>query len=134
MRRTPGEYSKVETSEIQASAQLFTNRVAAFSRTLFGKDAEGQQFALRGKEAALDAATMIWAQDLANTGVTVNSLIPGGAVDFEPGVRQHRPGICTLQPPEVMNIPWSFGWRRTCPTLRLRQLCGKALESGPASQ
>jgi 3-oxoacyl-[acyl-carrier protein] reductase len=54
-------------------------------------------------KAALEAATMIWAQDLANTGVTVNSLIPGGAVDFEPGMRQHRPGIGTLQPPEIMN-------------------------------
>jgi 3-oxoacyl-[acyl-carrier protein] reductase len=31
-------------------------------------------------KAALEAATMIWAQDLAGTGVTVNSLIPGGTV------------------------------------------------------
>lgn len=54
-------------------------------------------------KAALEAATMIWAQDLEGTGVTVNSLIPGGPVDLEPGVRQHRPGIRSLQPPDIMN-------------------------------
>lgn len=32
-------------------------------------------------KTALEAATMIWAQDLAGSGVTVNSLIPGGAAD-----------------------------------------------------
>jgi len=30
-------------------------------------------------KAALESATVIWAQDLAGTGVTVNSLLPGGA-------------------------------------------------------
>ena len=54
-------------------------------------------------KAALEAATTIWAQDLADTGVTVNSLIPGGAVDLEPGFREHREGIGELQPPDVMN-------------------------------
>ncbi len=54
-------------------------------------------------KAALEAATMIWAKDLDGTGVTVNSLIPGGAVDLEPGVRQHREGIGNLQPSDVMN-------------------------------
>jgi NAD(P)-dependent dehydrogenase (short-subunit alcohol dehydrogenase family) len=32
-------------------------------------------------KAALESATIIWAQDLAGTGVTVNSLLPGGATD-----------------------------------------------------
>jgi NAD(P)-dependent dehydrogenase (short-subunit alcohol dehydrogenase family) len=32
-------------------------------------------------KAALEAETAIWAQDLAGTGVTVNSLLPGGATD-----------------------------------------------------
>lgn len=32
-------------------------------------------------KAALEAATAIWAKDLAGTGVTVNALLPGGAVD-----------------------------------------------------
>ena len=32
-------------------------------------------------KAALEAETLIWAQDLAETGVTVNTLLPGGATD-----------------------------------------------------
>ncbi len=32
-------------------------------------------------KTAIEAETLIWAQDLAGTGVTVNSLIPGGAAD-----------------------------------------------------
>src|SRR6266851_840214 len=32
-------------------------------------------------KAALESETIIWAQDLAGTGVTVNSLLPGGATD-----------------------------------------------------
>jgi len=32
-------------------------------------------------KAALESQTIIWAQDLAGTGVTVNSLLPGGATD-----------------------------------------------------
>ena len=45
-------------------------------------------------KAALDAETAIWAQDLANSGVTVNALLPGGATltgmipgDVDPGLR-----------------------------------------------
>jgi 3-oxoacyl-[acyl-carrier protein] reductase len=30
-------------------------------------------------KAALESATIIWAQDLAGSGVTVNALLPGGA-------------------------------------------------------
>src|SRR5918999_3454890 len=32
-------------------------------------------------KAAIEAETLIWAQELAGSGVTVNSLIPGGAAD-----------------------------------------------------
>ena len=32
-------------------------------------------------KAALESETIIWAQDLAGTGVTVNCLLPGGATD-----------------------------------------------------
>jgi NAD(P)-dependent dehydrogenase (short-subunit alcohol dehydrogenase family) len=32
-------------------------------------------------KAALESETIIWAQDLADTGVTVNALLPGGATD-----------------------------------------------------
>jgi 3-oxoacyl-[acyl-carrier protein] reductase len=34
-------------------------------------------------KAAIETETLIWAQDLAGSGVTVNSLIPGGAVDTD---------------------------------------------------
>lgn len=42
-------------------------------------------------KAALEAATMSWAQDLDGTGVTINSLAPGGGVDTDfilPAVRE----------------------------------------------
>jgi NAD(P)-dependent dehydrogenase (short-subunit alcohol dehydrogenase family) len=43
-------------------------------------------------KAALESETIIWAQDLAGTGVTVNALLPGGATltgMIPPGVPQH---------------------------------------------
>jgi 3-oxoacyl-[acyl-carrier protein] reductase len=52
-------------------------------------------------KAALESATAIWAADLADTGVTVNSLLPGGACDTDPN-RLPVPGR-TLLPVEVMN-------------------------------
>lgn len=42
-------------------------------------------------KTAIEAETLIWAQDLAGSGVTVNSLIPGGAADtgfLSPRMRQ----------------------------------------------
>jgi NAD(P)-dependent dehydrogenase (short-subunit alcohol dehydrogenase family) len=58
-------------------------------------------------KAALEAATLIWAQDLAGTGVTVNSLIPGGTVDAGDPLRVIEPGE-KLLPVDVMNdaIVW----------------------------
>ncbi|HTI87219.1 MAG TPA: SDR family oxidoreductase [Alphaproteobacteria bacterium] len=50
-------------------------------------------------KAALEAATLIWAQDLAGTGVTVNSLIPGGSCDSDPD----RPPAPHLLPVTIMN-------------------------------
>jgi 3-oxoacyl-[acyl-carrier protein] reductase len=52
-------------------------------------------------KAALEAATLIWAQDLAGTGVTVNSLLPGGACDSDPE-RPARAGQ-RLLPVDIMN-------------------------------
>jgi 3-oxoacyl-[acyl-carrier protein] reductase len=52
-------------------------------------------------KAALEAATMIWSQDLAGTGVTCNSLIPGGRVATDPS--RPAPAGRTLLPVEVMN-------------------------------
>jgi NAD(P)-dependent dehydrogenase (short-subunit alcohol dehydrogenase family) len=57
-------------------------------------------------KAALESETIIWAQDLAGTGVTVNALLPGGATDtgmvpgnLAPEVRQK------LIQPDVMIPP-----------------------------
>jgi NAD(P)-dependent dehydrogenase (short-subunit alcohol dehydrogenase family) len=52
-------------------------------------------------KAALESATMIWAADLAHTGVTVNSLLPGGACDTDPN-RLPSPGV-KLLPVDIMN-------------------------------
>lgn len=57
-------------------------------------------------KAALESETIIWAQDLAGTGVTVNSLLPGGVThtgmvpgDIASEVRKR------LLPPEIMVQP-----------------------------
>jgi 3-oxoacyl-[acyl-carrier protein] reductase len=57
-------------------------------------------------KAALESETIIWAQDLAGTGVTVNALLPGGATDtgmvpedLAPHVRQK------LIQPDIMIPP-----------------------------
>jgi NAD(P)-dependent dehydrogenase (short-subunit alcohol dehydrogenase family) len=57
-------------------------------------------------KAALEAMSLIWAQDLADTGVTVNVLLPGGATDtsFIPGSGPGRRGADgQLLPANVMN-------------------------------
>lgn len=53
-------------------------------------------------KAALEAATMIWAQDLQDTGVTVNSLIPGGSCDSDPDRPPPAAGR-KLLPVDIMN-------------------------------
>ena len=57
-------------------------------------------------KAALESATLIFAADLAGTGVTVNSLLPGGACDTDPN-RPPDPNL-KLLPVDVMNpaIVW----------------------------
>ena len=57
-------------------------------------------------KAALESATVIWAQDLAGTGVTVNALLPGGATRtgmIPPGVPDHV--AATLLDPGIMVPP-----------------------------
>ena len=59
-------------------------------------------------KAALEAETIIWAQDLAGTGVTVNCLLPGGATDtgmvpagIAPHLRQRLLHPDSMVPPLV---------------------------------
>jgi NAD(P)-dependent dehydrogenase (short-subunit alcohol dehydrogenase family) len=60
-------------------------------------------------KAAIEAETMIWAQDLKTTGVTVNSLIPGGAADTDFVSARGRAAVAEtgrkLLSPDVMIAP-----------------------------
>jgi 3-oxoacyl-[acyl-carrier protein] reductase len=60
-------------------------------------------------KAAIEAETLIWAQDLAGTGVTVNSLQPGGPVDtgfvHQGGRQAAAAGGRKLLPPTVLAAP-----------------------------
>jgi NAD(P)-dependent dehydrogenase (short-subunit alcohol dehydrogenase family) len=60
-------------------------------------------------KAAIEAETLIWAQELAGTGVTVNSLIPGGAADTDFVHEASRKELAAmgrpLLPPSVMVPP-----------------------------
>ncbi len=60
-------------------------------------------------KTAIEAETLIWAQDLAGTGVTVNSLIPGGAADTDFVHMAARKMLAAegreLLPPAVMVAP-----------------------------
>jgi NAD(P)-dependent dehydrogenase (short-subunit alcohol dehydrogenase family) len=60
-------------------------------------------------KAAIEAETLIWAKDLEGTGVTVNSLIPGGAADTDFVHMASRKELAaigrTLLPPVVMVKP-----------------------------
>jgi 3-oxoacyl-[acyl-carrier protein] reductase len=54
-------------------------------------------------KAALESETIIWAQDLAGTGVTVNSLLPGGATDT--GMVPREISRARLLDPNIMVPP-----------------------------
>ena len=52
-------------------------------------------------KAGLEASTQIWARDLEDKNITVNSLLPGGSTDTDPS-RQGKPGEVLL-PGDIMN-------------------------------
>jgi 3-oxoacyl-[acyl-carrier protein] reductase len=56
-------------------------------------------------KAAIEAATVIWAKDLAGTGVTVNVLVPGGAGNTRMVPHDESPDRSKLVQPEVMMAP-----------------------------
>jgi NAD(P)-dependent dehydrogenase (short-subunit alcohol dehydrogenase family) len=56
-------------------------------------------------KAGLEAATVIWAKDLAGTGVTVNALLPGGAADTRMIPVEDVPDRESLVQPVVMHAP-----------------------------
>ena len=56
-------------------------------------------------KAALEAATVIWSKDLAQTGVTVNALLPGGPGNTRMIPLEEVPDRSKLVQPEVMMAP-----------------------------
>ena len=56
-------------------------------------------------KAALEAATVIWSKELADTGVTVNTLLPGGPVNTRMIPDREVPDRSKLLPPEIMVAP-----------------------------
>ena len=58
-------------------------------------------------KAALEACSRVWAQDLENTGVSVNVLLPGGATDTAllPEMANKRGADGLLLAPEIMRAP-----------------------------
>jgi 3-oxoacyl-[acyl-carrier protein] reductase len=58
-------------------------------------------------KAGLEAASRVWAQDAAGTGVTVNVLLPGGASDTDllPGGPNRRGADGNLLDPAIMRAP-----------------------------
>jgi 3-oxoacyl-[acyl-carrier protein] reductase len=56
-------------------------------------------------KAALEAATAVWAKDLASTGVTVNALLPGGPANTRMIPAHEASDRSKLVQPEVMMAP-----------------------------
>lgn len=56
-------------------------------------------------KAALEAATVAWAEDFAGTGVTVNEILPGGASDVPRLTPEFFPDRSKLVSPEVLVEP-----------------------------
>jgi NAD(P)-dependent dehydrogenase (short-subunit alcohol dehydrogenase family) len=59
-------------------------------------------------KAALEAATVVWAKDLAGTGVTVNALAPGGPANTRMIPSTEVADRATLIQPEVMIAPMAW--------------------------
>lgn len=56
-------------------------------------------------KAAMEAATVVWSRDLAETGVTVNALLPGGGANTRMMPVEDHPDRSLLVQPEVMRAP-----------------------------
>lgn len=80
-------------------------------------------------KTAIEAETLIWAQDLAGSGVTVNSLIPGGAADTDFVSAPTRASIAKsgrkLIDPKVMVAPLLWLMSEEADTVTARRYVGK---------
>jgi NAD(P)-dependent dehydrogenase (short-subunit alcohol dehydrogenase family) len=81
-------------------------------------------------KAALEAATVIWAKDLAGTGVTVNALLPGGPGNTRMIPLAEVPDRSTLVQPEVMTTPICWLMSRASDGVTGRRFIAKAWDPG----
>jgi 3-oxoacyl-[acyl-carrier protein] reductase len=76
--------------------------------TSFNTMLRGANMPYGQSKAALEAASSAWAEDLKDTGVTVNVLVPGGAADTPMVPPASRADRSTLVRPDVMVAPVCF--------------------------
>ena len=76
-------------------------------------------------KAALEAATVIWAKDLAGTGVTVNALVPGGPANTRMIPLSEIPDRSKLIQPEVMIEPICWLMSRQSDGITNRRIIAK---------
>lgn len=79
-------------------------------------------------KAALEAATVIWAKDLAGTGVTVNALLPGGPGNTRMIPLSEVADRSTLVQPEVMVAPICWMMSKASDGVSGRRFTAKAWE------
>jgi len=83
-------------------------------------------------KAALEAATVIWAKDLAGTGVTVNALLPGGPGNTRMIPLAEVSDRSTLVQPQVMAAPICWLMSRASDGVTGRRFIAKAWDSALA--
>jgi len=83
-------------------------------------------------KAALEAATVIWAKDLANTGVTVNALVPGGPANTRMIPLSEVPDRSTLIQPDAMIAPICWLMSRASDGVTNRRIIAKEWNSAVA--
>lgn len=83
-------------------------------------------------KAALEAATVVWSNDLKDTGVTVNVLIPGGAADTPMVPPEVVPDRSKLVKPSVMVAPIVWLTSHASDGVTGRRFIGKEWSPGNA--
>jgi NAD(P)-dependent dehydrogenase (short-subunit alcohol dehydrogenase family) len=83
-------------------------------------------------KAAVEAATVIWAKDLADTGVTVNALVPGGPANTRMIPTSEISDRSTLIQPEVMVAPICWLMSRQSDGVTNRRIIAKEWDGAVA--
>jgi NAD(P)-dependent dehydrogenase (short-subunit alcohol dehydrogenase family) len=83
-------------------------------------------------KAAVEAATVIWAKDLADTGVTVNALVPGGPANTRMIPTSEISDRSTLIQPEVMVAPICWLMSRQSDGVTNRRIIAKEWDDAVA--